>query len=151
MKMLQLDLKEVITPPYNYEPEIMPLCKEALDANRMGGYKAIDYDLARYVLCDHLDDYFRNHAGSDEYHACVKQFLERYTAEYEMADVKIEGFIIALVYQYLLDQGWNPEIFWSYEDKQKFGVDIVLSCDTRSDEQSYDCCRKKCLACKTPD
>ena len=62
------------------------------------------------MLCDHLDDYFRNHAGSDEYHACVKQFLERYTAEYEMADVKIEGFIIALAYQYLLDQGWNPEI-----------------------------------------
>lgn len=124
--LLNEDLKEVITPPYNYEPEIMPLCKEALDANRMGGYKAIDYDLARYVLCDHLDDYFRNHAGSDEYHACVKQFLERYTAEYEMADVKIEGFIIALAYQYLLDQGWNPEIFWSYEDKQKFGVDIVI-------------------------
>lgn len=50
--LLNEDLKEVITPPYNYEPEIMPLCKEALDANRMGGYKAIDYDLARYVLCD---------------------------------------------------------------------------------------------------
>ena len=25
-----------------------------------------------------------------------------------------------------MDQGWNPEIFWSYEDKQKFGVDIVI-------------------------
>ncbi len=25
----------------------------------MGGYEAIDYDLARYVLCDRFDDYFR--------------------------------------------------------------------------------------------
>lgn len=124
--LLNEDIKELITPPYNYEPAIMPLCKEALDATRIGGYKAIDYDLARYVLCDHLDDYFRNYAGCDEYHACANQFLERYTARYEMAEVKIEGFIIALAYQYLLDQGWNPEIFWSYEDKKKFGVDIVI-------------------------
>lgn len=120
------NIKELIRPPYNYEPAIMPLCKEALDATRMGGYKAIDYDLARYVLCDHLDDYFRNYAGCDDYHACANQFLEQYMAKYEIAEVKIEGFIIALAYQYLLDQGWNPEIFWSYEDKRKFGVDIVI-------------------------
>lgn len=124
--LLKEEVEEVITPPYNYKPAIMPLCREALAATRMGGYKAIDYDLARYVLCDYLDNYFENYAGNNNHHVCVSQFLNRYQTKFDVAEIKIEGFIIALAYQYLLDKGWNPERFWSHEDEKNLGVDIAI-------------------------
>ena len=40
--------------------------------------------------------------------------------------MKVEGFIIALAYQFILNQGWNKERFWEYEDKDNLGIDIVI-------------------------
>ena len=50
--LMDAGLRQLVTPPYSYDPDYLPLCRDALDSNRMGGYQAIDYDLARYVLCD---------------------------------------------------------------------------------------------------
>lgn len=41
-------------PPYNCEKVIKLDKKAAENGTRMSGYSAIDYDLARYVLCDHI-------------------------------------------------------------------------------------------------
>ena len=56
-------------PPYNCDNVINLNKKAAEEGTRMGGYSAIDYDLARYVLCDHIsyrffEDY--NHHNQEE-------------------------------------------------------------------------------------
>ena len=48
--LLDRSITKQIEPPYVYDPQCLPLYKDALGAERMGGYEAIDYDLARYVL-----------------------------------------------------------------------------------------------------
>ncbi len=124
--LLDEGIKELITPPYNYEVECLPLCKDALNAGRMGGYEVIDYDLARYVLCDRLDNYFRIDYNTKEYSIEANTFIEKYKSTYELSKFKIDGFIIALAYQYLLNQGWNSEKFLEYKDKERLGVDIAI-------------------------
>lgn len=92
----------------------------------MGGYEVIDYDLARYVLCDRLDNYFRIDYNTKEYSIEANTFIEKYKSTYELSKFKIDGFIIALAYQYLLNQGWNSEKFLEYKDKERLGVDIAI-------------------------
>lgn len=38
----------------------------------------------------------------------------------------MDGLIISVAYQYLLDQGWNKKTFWEYKDKKNIGVDISI-------------------------
>lgn len=45
--------------------------------------------------------------------------------EYFVGSIEL-SFIIALAYQFILDQGWNKERFWGYEDKDNLGIDIVI-------------------------
>lgn len=124
--LLDAETIYVVIPPYNYEPECMPMHKEALDSSRMGGYKAIDYDLARYVLCDHFDCFFRVDYCTKDYHEKAKAFIEKYKEKFELSELKVEGFIIAVAYQYLLNQGWNIEDFWISDDRRKCGVDCAI-------------------------
>jgi len=51
-------------PPYHTSGTI-PLNREATSGTRMGGFGPIDYDLARYVLCDPIDRMFFSNRGSD--------------------------------------------------------------------------------------
>lgn len=125
--LLDRSITKQIEPPYGYDPQCLPLYKDALGAERMGGYEAIDYDLARYVLYDRFDDYFRPDYQSKNYSTQAVKFIEKYKIKYDISELKMEGFIIAIAYQYLLDHGWNKETFWSYKDKNKIGVDIVIS------------------------
>lgn len=120
------DTKKLITPPYDYKATCLPLSKKALEAERMTGYKAIDYDLARYVLCDRLDDFFQIDLETKEYHMESKRFIENYKALYGLSEIKIDGLIISIAYQYLLNQGWNPEKFWAYSDKNGLGIDVAI-------------------------
>ena len=48
-------------PSYNCDEIIKLNLKAAEEGNRMYGYSAIDYDLARYVLCDHISYRFFEH------------------------------------------------------------------------------------------
>lgn len=124
--LLDRSITKQIEPPYVYDPQCLPLYKDALGAERMGGYEAIDYDLARYVLCDHFDAYFRINYQLKNYSPQATKFIEKYKTKYAISELKIEGLIIAMAYQYLLDHGWNKETFWSYKDKNKIGVDIAI-------------------------
>mgnify|MGYP002508038531 CR=1 FL=1 len=49
-------------PPYQTYGSIA-LNREATSGTRMGGFGPIDYDLARYVLCDPIDSMFFSHNG----------------------------------------------------------------------------------------
>lgn len=124
--VLNSDKLNIVTPPYNYEPELLEIYKEALGSKRMGGYKAIDYDLARYVLCNCFDCYFRVAHDTKDYHEKAKKFIEKYKDQYQLFEWEIDSFIIAIAYQYLLKQGWNTDKFWFSNDKAKRGVDCAI-------------------------
>ncbi|WP_400245925.1 hypothetical protein AB3U99_04875 [Niallia sp. JL1B1071] len=51
-------------PPYHTVGNIL-LNRNATSGTRMGGFGPIDYDLARYVLCDPIDRMFFSNRGSD--------------------------------------------------------------------------------------
>ena len=117
-------LKEVITPPFSYELELPELALEAISAERMGGYKAIDYDLSRYVLCDYLDGFFRTNYKKKALESDSLAFIEKY--KYNIDDLHVDGLIISMAYEYLKNHGWNPDVFWQYDDPENYGVDIVI-------------------------
>lgn len=63
---------KVYLPPYKCEKEI-PLYKDAYqNGKRMDGYKVIDYDLSRYVLCDYLEYRFFYHLNENDENKEVK-------------------------------------------------------------------------------
>ena len=78
-------VKEVITPPFSYDAELPELALEAISAERMGGYKAIDYDLSRYVLCDYLDGFFRTNYKRKALESDSLAFIEKYKTKYNLA------------------------------------------------------------------
>lgn len=119
-------LKEVITPPFSYELELPELALEAISAERMGGYKAIDYDLSRYALCDYLDGFFRTNYKKKALESDSLAFIEKYKSKYNIDDLHVDGLIISMAYEYLKNHGWNPDVFWQYDDPENYGVDIVI-------------------------
>lgn len=119
-------VRDEITPPFSYKSELPDLALEAVSAERMGGYKAIDYDLSRYVLCDYLDGFFRIDYKKKALESDSTAFLERYKSKYEIEDLHVDGLIISMAYQYLMQHGWDPDIFWQYDDAENYGVDIVI-------------------------
>ena len=119
-------LKEVITPPFSYELELPELALEAISAERMGGYKAIDYDLSRYVLWDYLDVFFRTNYKKKALESDSLAFIEKYKSKYNIDDLHVDGLIISMAYEYLKNHGWNPDVFWQYDDPENYGVDIVI-------------------------
>lgn len=115
-----------LIPPYTYQASIMPACEEAFDAKRMSGYGPIDYDLARYVLCDQLDCFFKPDHKTNSYSEETEKFIDEYRKKYNRESLEIDGLIVSVAYQYLLNQGWNKKAFWEYEDKKNIGVDIAI-------------------------
>lgn len=101
-------------------------CLAALDSSRMGGYGPIDYDLARYVLCDRFDAFFRQRYPKYKYTKEAEDFIRKYENKYSIKIEKIDGLIIGIAYQYLLDCGWNKEIFFSNKEREYSGVDSSI-------------------------
>ena len=120
------DVKNIITPPYSYNTDDEELAVEAISAERMGGYKAIDYDLSRYVLCDQLNGFFRTNSQKNSLEEDSAAFIEKYRIKYDIDELSVDGLIISMAYQYLIECGWDPEIFWHYDDPDNCGVDIAI-------------------------
>lgn len=105
-------------------PEV---AKAAIDAERMGGYGPIDYDLSRYVLSDPIESiFFHNHYNTKGYSNEAKKVIERYSRQVDRATLKTDGLIIALAYQFILQCGWNSERFCKYEENKASGVDVGI-------------------------
>lgn len=115
-----------ISEKYIRTSSFMPAYKDSFDSKRLSGYEAIDYDLARYVLCDHLDRFFCSNYKTREYIKETADFIEQYKKKYDVETIEPEGLIISIAYQYLLNQGWDKKTFWEYEDKNNLGVDICI-------------------------
>lgn len=105
--MIQEDISQYL-PPYSLKNKDIDLSQDALTGTRMEGYKAIHYDLARYVLADHFDAGF-NLAHSHP----LDQFLKEYGEENrEFANISSEQFVISAAYAYILHMGWNEFEFY---------------------------------------
>lgn len=115
---------ELITPPYDYVASELPLYRDALSSTTEG-YKVINYDFARYNLCEDLSKYFKEDFTTHQYHEETMKFIKQYKEEYGISNFNVNGFIIAAAYQYILNQGWNPEIFWISDDNT-IGIDVAI-------------------------
>lgn len=115
-----------ISENYIRKSSFMPAYKDSFDSKRLSGYGPIYYDLARYVLCDHLDRFFCINYKTREYLRETEKFIEKYKKEYDVDMLAPEGLIISIAFQYLLNQGWDEKIFWECEDKNNLGIDICI-------------------------
>lgn len=114
-----------ITPPYNYVQNELPVYKDALNSTRWGCCNGINYDLSRYVLCDGFNGFFRENYATQKYHEKAIKFIKKYEENLETSNLKVDGLIIAAAYQYILNQGWNPETFWVSDDNT-IGIDMAI-------------------------
>lgn len=105
-----LDEKEIMMylPPYTVTRNTIALNKGALKGTRMGGYRAITYDLSRYVLVDDIVADFNSHQQR-----ATKQFEELLDAivskQPEYAGMTVEQFVISAAYAYILEMGWDEQ------------------------------------------
>lgn len=120
------DKESKLIPPYDYNACIMPAYEKAFEAKRMFGYEPIDYDLARYVLCEQLDCFFEFNHKTKTYSKGAEKFIGEYKKRYGINLLEPDSLIISIAYQYILNQGWEKKTFWEYKDKENIGVDIAI-------------------------
>lgn len=111
-----MDCEEIekLMPPYTVSNSSIDMDEGALNGTRMGGYKAIDYDLARYVLIDNFDSKFmwRSTMAFDE----LRNMLSKQNDKYK--DISFEQFILSAAYAYILKMGWNEEQFYNFNKRE---------------------------------
>lgn len=117
-------------PPYTSEEYCISLNKEALSGTRMGGYSAIDYDLSRYVLVDHLESDFNPYSRREDNQ--FDELIKKIAVENsDYSGITPEQFIISAAYAFILDMGWNESEFYNYDkdENDKFigGVDCSIN------------------------
>lgn len=104
--------RDRIQPPYQYDMDLLPIAIEASTADSMSGYGSIDYDLARYVLCEHINSIFLEKSWQKNIKpAETKALIDRYKEKYELRDLDVDGLIISTAYQFLLNTGWTEQEF----------------------------------------
>ena len=124
--ILDKSVRQRVIPPYSYRPVLLELEEDALSARRMHGYGPIDYDLARYVLCDHLDCFFRQDYRTRKYTEQTEDLLNEYRNKYCLTNIDSDGLIISMAYRSLVNQGWRGDIFLSCKELDYVGVDSAI-------------------------
>lgn len=113
-------------PPYKLKNTEISLNKFALAGTRMGGYSAIHYDLARYVLVDHFDGGF-NSWNNRQLEKLVKRIGKRNPEYHGMTS---EQFIISAAYAFICNMGWSEDEFYNHNKDEAGnligGVDISI-------------------------
>ena len=110
-------------PPYHSETIDIPLNKDALSGTRMGGYKAIDYDLSRYVLIDPFTSKFSSYRRKTD-GQFEKLINEIVTENPEYAGMNTDQFILSMAYAYVLQTGWNEKEFYNL-NKDETGENVI--------------------------
>ena len=103
-------------PPYRVEPAAnpLPIFPDACGATRMEGFGPIDYDLARYVLVDELEHAFNiplYGTRAKRQGRCLDGVIAQSAADVGVEPPRFEAWAIAAAYQYLLDHGYDPDVF----------------------------------------
>lgn len=110
------NILEKCRPPYSVDVETgaLPICAAATDASRMTGFETISYDLARYALVEKLESTFgipRFQVSSDRNADDVQRLIKESAAAVDAKPPAFEGWVIAAAYQYLIDHGYEPDVF----------------------------------------
>lgn len=114
-------------PPYQPQKNYIQLDKDALEGTRMEGYSGITYDLARYVLIDHIDTCFSNWRGHTK--GQYEKLIEQISAEQsEFAGISSNQLIISAAFAFITACGWTEE-FQLYDSSRKaaVGADCAIS------------------------
>lgn len=103
-------------PPFDADAtaSALPIHAAAANTNRMSGFQTINYDLARYALIEKLESSFgiQLHRGSDDRGTKdVQRLAEESAAMAGIVPPTFDGWVIAAAYQYLLDHGYDPDVF----------------------------------------
>lgn len=107
---------ESCRPPYRIGAELsaLPIFAAASKATKMMGFESISYNLARYVLVDKLERVFGapfsdaiDGQGADS----VCRLVEDSAAAAGVESPTFEGWVVAAAYQYLLDHGYDRDVF----------------------------------------
>lgn len=114
--IIDSETAESCRPPYGIDTEAgaLPIYVNAAKADRMGGFETIHYDLARYVLVDKLETAFgipRFHVSDDQDTEDVQRLIEDSAAMMGIEPPTFDGWAIAAAYQYLIDHGYEPDVF----------------------------------------
>ena len=115
-------------PPYRIDTSLLPFAPEATTGTRMGGYKTMDYDLARYVLCDPLNRMFFSNRN---YKREIDKIVIRYGRKYQLQDLTSEKWILGSAFGQIKKAGWCEDIFYGKPNGGKsgeiLGLDIAIS------------------------
>lgn len=115
-------------PPYRIGTSLLPFAPEATTGTRMGGYKTMDYDLARYVLCDPLNRMF---LSNKNYKREIDKIVIRYGRKYHLQDLTSEKWILGSAFGQIKKAGWCEDIFYGKPNGGKkgenLGLDIAIS------------------------
>lgn len=103
-------------PPFDVDAAAgaLPIYVDAANASRMEGFQTIHYDLARYVLVDKLEMAFgiSRHRTSNDHNADdIHRIVENSAEMIDIEPPEFEGWVIAAAYQYLVDHGYDPDVF----------------------------------------
>lgn len=117
-------------PPYRTGNSLLAFAPEATKGTRMAGYKTLEYDLARYVLCDPLE---RKFLGNRNYKEAIQKMIEKYCRKYKLQNLSNEQFVLACAFGYIKEAGWNEEEFYGVPNGgktgEKLGLDIAIGRD----------------------
>lgn len=115
-------------PPYSGKDYHINLNVSALSGTRMGGYSAISYDLARYVLVDHFS-YFFDGYRHQESKQCEKLISRIAIDQPDFSGISFEQLIISAAYAFIVDNGWNEIDFYHYDKDNPVGntgIDVAI-------------------------
>lgn len=110
-------------PPYRIGSSLIPFAPEATTGTRMGGYKTMDYDLARYVLCDPLNKMFLSNRG---YKCEIDNLVKKYGRKYQLPELSCEKWILGSAFGLVKAAGWREDIFYGKPNGGKAGEDLGL-------------------------
>lgn len=110
-------------PPYRKSASLIPFAPEATTGTRMWGYKTLDYDLARYVLCDPLDHKFLSNI---DYRSEVDNLIKKYRMKYQLSELTSEKWVLGSAFGFVKEAGWCEDIFYGKPIGKKLGENIGL-------------------------
>ncbi len=115
-------------PPYRTTASLLPFSVEATEGTRMSGYKTMDYDVARYVLCDPLDRMFFNNRNYTEE---IAKLVKGYGRKYHLSDLTSEKWVLGSAFGQVEAAGWSEDIFYGKPNGgrtgERLGLDIAIS------------------------
>jgi len=118
---------EKCRPPYRTTTSLLPFAVEATEGTRMAGYKTMDYDVARYVLCDPLDRMFLSNRN---YKKEVEMLVKRYGRRYGLPNLTKEKWVLGSAFGQVKAAGWCEELFYGKPNGgkrgERVGLDIAI-------------------------